>query len=83
MFACSLRSANHVRHYSIRVTVTSGWEIRVEQDREVTRLEHSRDWHRVERARASFQREVAELTASGWFVVGGVSGLSAVPAISR
>jgi hypothetical protein len=26
-----------VRHYSIRVTVMSGWEIRVEQDREVTR----------------------------------------------
>lgn len=83
MFACSVRSASHERRYSIRATDSSGWEIRVEEDREVRRLDHSRDWHRVERARASFEREVAELTDSGWFVVDGGNRMSAARIVSR
>jgi hypothetical protein len=69
MFALSLRSADHVRHYSIRAA-SSGWEIRVEEDRVLKRLAHYRDWHRVERAAACFEREASELTAHGWSIVG-------------
>ena len=78
MFACSLRSAHHVRHYSIRATDHFGWEIRVEEDRKVRRLDHFQDWHRVERALASFEREVVELTDSGWLVVDGSRRGSAI-----
>lgn len=65
MFACSLRHADHVRHYSICAAAT-GWEVRLEEDRTLRRLDHYRDWHRVERALALFEREVSELTARGW-----------------
>ena len=65
MFALSLRYADHVRHYSI-CPGSAGWEVRLEEDRTLRRLDHYRDWHRVERAMAMFEREVMELTARGW-----------------
>jgi hypothetical protein len=68
MYALRLRSANHVRFYSIRQTDSSGWEVRLEEDRTVTRLHHYWDWHRVERALAAFKLEVVELIEHGWQV---------------
>jgi hypothetical protein len=66
MFAVSLRRAGHVRRYSICALGIAGWEVRLEEDRAVQRLERYHDWHRVERAIALFEREVRELTAHGW-----------------
>ena len=68
MFARRLRQANHTRDYLIAPAGREGWEVRLEEDRTLTRLEHYRDWHRVERALASFEREVEELTARGWHI---------------
>lgn len=65
MYALSLRYADHVRHYSISAG-SAGWEEKLEEDRTLRRLDHYRDWHRVERAMAMFDREVMELTARGW-----------------
>jgi hypothetical protein len=66
MFARSLRQADHVRVYSVSTSGASGWEVRLEEDRSVRRVEHYRDWHRVERALALIEREISELTAAGW-----------------
>jgi hypothetical protein len=68
MFALRLRHADHTRHYSICSAGSEGWEVRLVEDRTLRRLNHYRDWHRVERALALFKREVEELTASGWQV---------------
>jgi hypothetical protein len=65
MYSLSLRYADHVRHYSI-CAGSAGWEVKLEEDRTLRRLDHYRDWHRVERAMALFDREVMELTARGW-----------------
>ena len=69
MFQLSLRSANHIRRYSITAVQPSGWEVRLEEDRELRRHDLYQDWHRVERARALFEREATELRESGWFEV--------------
>jgi hypothetical protein len=46
-----------------------GWEIRLEEDSKLQRLDHYRDWHRVERALALFARETLKLQESGWRVI--------------
>jgi hypothetical protein len=69
MFALSLRSVDHVRRYSVTFTPPAGWEVRLEEDRLPRRIDHYRDWHRVERALARVEREVNELMASGWQMV--------------
>ncbi len=69
MFELNLRLADHVRRYSISAVAPSGWEVRFEEDREVRRRDRYEDWHRVERAQASFEREVLQLTERGWLVV--------------
>jgi hypothetical protein len=66
MFDVSLRHANHTRHYSVLPLERAGWEVRLEEDRELTRHARYDDWHRVERALATFQLEVSRLRASGW-----------------
>ena len=66
MFARQLRRAHHVRSYSIAPAGQEGWEVRLEEDRTLRRLDHYRDWHRVERAMAAFEREVSDLTSRGW-----------------
>ncbi len=66
MFSITLRNADHVRRYSIWAAKESGWEVTLEEDREVRHQCRYGDWHRVERALAAFQREVSELTAGGW-----------------
>jgi hypothetical protein len=69
MFLVRLHRAEHVRQYSIRSTHGAGWEVRLQEDRAVTKQVQYHDWHRVERAMALFRREVADLTAQGWQVV--------------
>ena len=69
MFALTLRQANHVRHYSIVRSGLLGWEIRLEEDSKLRRLDHYRDWHRVERAMALFTIESSQLQESGWRVI--------------
>jgi hypothetical protein len=74
MFVLRLRHADHTRHYSICPVGPEGWEVRLVEDRTLRRLSHYRDWHRVERALASFEREVEELTARGWQVASADAG---------
>jgi hypothetical protein len=66
MFHLSLQCADHVRRYSITAANPFGWEVKLEEDREVRRNDLYQDWHRVERAMALFELEVLQLTASGW-----------------
>ncbi len=66
MFSVRLRRANQVRDYRIRDAGADGWEVRLEENRAVRRLERYQDWHRVERALALFKREVSDLRARGW-----------------
>ncbi len=66
MYALSLRRAEHVRNYSMRQTDSSGWEVRLEEDEKLRRLDHYHDWHRVERTLAQFEREVDQLRLLGW-----------------
>jgi hypothetical protein len=67
MLAFNVCCADHVRHYAISAGLT-GWEVRLEEDQTLRRLDHYRDWHRVERAIASFEREVTALIQRGWRV---------------
>ena len=73
MFSISLRNADHIRHYSIGSHERSGWEVKLEEDRQVRRNDLYLDWHRVERAMALFELEVLQLTASGWHLTTDVS----------
>ena len=66
MFAKELRQAGHTKRFSISDAGSAGWEVRVEQDSEVVRQVYYTDWHRVERARMNFAREVQELRQAGW-----------------
>jgi hypothetical protein len=68
MFHLSLRSADHIRRYSITADRKFGWEVKLEEDRTLRRHDLYQDWHRVERALALIEREVSELTAQGWHV---------------
>lgn len=66
MFSKTLTHAGHVRHFVVRAKHASGWEVRIEQDREVVSQAQYRDWHRLERALDRIEREVGELVAQGW-----------------
>jgi hypothetical protein len=66
MFARTLRHQEHTRDYVICAAGAAGWEVRLVEDRMLRRLHHYRDWHRVERALAMFEREVEELMDRGW-----------------
>ncbi len=65
MFSISLRRADHVRRYSIDPLESSGWEVKLEADCELTRHATYHDWHRVERALAVFQMEVSDSPPAG------------------
>jgi hypothetical protein len=73
MYELSLTSNDHVRHYSISHAAPVGWEVTVEHDRSLRLREVYQDWHRVERKLALFKREVSDLMASGWEVLGTAS----------
>ncbi len=66
MFCIRLLHNQHVREHSIVPVNPFGWEIKLEEDRELTRHVRYHDWHRVERALAAFEREVSELRSRGW-----------------
>ena len=66
MFARTLRRQEHTRDYVISPAGRDGWGVRLEEDRTLRRLDHYREWDRVERALASFEREVEGLTGRGW-----------------
>ena len=66
MYIRRLQKASHTRKFTITTTGASGWEVRDEQDSRVIRWVRYRDWHRVERARAAFALEAAQLEESGW-----------------
>jgi hypothetical protein len=70
MFSISLRHDEHVRVYSIFETAGLGWEMKLEEDREVTRRVRYHDWHRVERALSRIRLEVSALAECGWSVQG-------------
>jgi hypothetical protein len=66
MFSKTLTHAGHVRRFVVSTRRASGWEVRIEQDREVVRQAAYRDWHRLERAMNAIEREVTELVSQGW-----------------
>ena len=67
MFSISLRNDDdRTRSYSISSLGEAGWEVKLEQEGELTRHVYYHDWHRVERMLALFQLEVTDLTEHGW-----------------
>ena len=66
MFARTLTHGDHTRQFSIRDAGTGGWELHEERDSQVVRHVRYHDWHRVERARAALELEVADLERDGW-----------------
>jgi hypothetical protein len=68
MFSIALRHAEHTRKYRVSPSDTSGWDVILLEDLQPVRQVHYDDWHRVERAVATLQLEVRELTAKGWLV---------------
>ncbi len=70
MLSIALRHADHTRKYHVSPSHKSGWDLTLIEDLQPTRQVHYDDWHRVERAMATLQLEVTELTAKGWRVEG-------------
>jgi hypothetical protein len=68
MFSIALRQAEHTRKYRVSPSDISGWDLTLLEDLRPIRQVHYDDWHRVERAVATLQLEVKELTAKGWRV---------------
>ena len=68
MFSIALKHEEHTRNYRVSTSKLSGWELTLTEDLKPTRHVHYEDWHRVERALATLQLEVRELTAKGWRV---------------
>ena len=66
MYNRLLRKAAHTRRFIIRNTDTSGWEVRDEKDSRIVKSVLYDDWHRVERAKATFALEASLLRESGW-----------------
>ena len=66
MFSIALRQAERTRNYRVEATQPSGWELTLTEDLKPVRHVHYDDWHRVERALATLQLEVLELTSKGW-----------------
>jgi hypothetical protein len=66
MFDVRLRHSDHTRHYSVSALTPSGWEVRLEEDRQLRRRDVYQDWHRVERALALLELEVLRLREHGW-----------------
>jgi len=66
MFTKELKYAGHVRRFTIREGLEEGWEVREEADSQVVRVQHYRDWHRLERARLRIDQQVSELEHQGW-----------------
>jgi hypothetical protein len=68
MFDVNVESAGRVRHYSVVLAGSAGWEVKMEEDRAVQWHETYEDWHRVERTLQRVREEVSELVARGWTI---------------
>ena len=77
MFAKILTHDGHTRQFTIRDAGAAGWEVLEQQDDRVTRDVHYTDWHRVERALAGFELEVALLERDGWTTEQAEAGVAA------
>jgi len=66
MYARILYNAAHIRRFTITATLSSGWEVRDEEDSHVLKSRRYDDWHRVERARWTFAVAAANLREAGW-----------------
>ena len=66
MYARTLRNATQTRRFTINRIQPGGWEVREEADSQIVRLRRYTDWHRVERARRDFARQVDLLENAGW-----------------
>jgi hypothetical protein len=60
-----LTNRDHLHRFTVTHDPT-GWEVREEHDRVVTRQAHHSDWHRVERAMLLFDSNAAALEREGW-----------------
>ena len=68
MYARVLEHAGVIRRFTIAGANAGGWDVKEEQDSQVIKSVHYNDWHRVERARMAFAREVQDLQRAGWRV---------------
>jgi hypothetical protein len=66
MFEKELTHGGHTKRFSVTEAGPEGWDVRVEQDSRVVREKRYTDWHRVERAMLSMDRQVSQLEESGW-----------------
>jgi hypothetical protein len=68
MFTLTLHRDEDIRRYSVGCAGSAGWEVRMEENDTLQRVDHYHDWHRVERAIMLFEREISDLEAVGWKV---------------
>lgn len=66
MYARLLRKAAETRAFTVCDAGTDGWEVLDEKDSAVLKRVRYTDWHRVERAIASFAMEATTLREAGW-----------------
>jgi len=66
MYARALEHAGETRRFTISGADAGGWDVKEERGTQVIWSIHYTDWHRVERARMNFTREVLELRQAGW-----------------
>src|SRR4028118_278032 len=71
MFSKELTLGGHTRRFVLASLQTEGWELRVEQDSAIVRRTRYTDWHRVERALGTGEREVGQPAGRGWGGAGG------------
>jgi hypothetical protein len=65
LLAATLIRADHSRSFHILVGRSGGWDVTERRDQRVIQR-HYGDWHRVERVRILFTREICDLREEGW-----------------
>jgi len=71
LFSRSLYHAGHTRRFEIARASDAGWVVRSKVDTEVVTDAHYQDWHRVERARMTFETAIRSLENEGWTAAAG------------
>lgn len=69
MLMVELARGASTKAFAIREAGMEGWELTEDADFRRVRTVRYIDWHRVERAAALIQREVADLERQGWTLV--------------
>lgn len=69
MLVMELARGGRTHNFSIRDAGVEGWELTEDLDRKRVRTVKYTDWHRVERAAALINLEVADLEREGWTVI--------------